>query len=223
MASQSQAVWWRPGGRSPFALDPRRPALPQIAATAAALGLIVGGPLLGLAAISHYPPLVRDSEIYGYGLGAIALLFLASFALIPERMMPRGLPLPQRLLARAGWGLCGAFLMLGLAGLANGYATPLSVREVPAVARHETRERDPARRTHYVSIRPWPGARTVVDLAAPAEVYAALDLPGTRIGTPQAELEAMQDRAWVRLTVGEGRLGLEWLKEVDRAPSPMRR
>ena len=48
-------VWWRPGGRSPFALDPSQPFGPQIA-SAVGQGLIIfGGPAIGLVAIDHFP------------------------------------------------------------------------------------------------------------------------------------------------------------------------
>jgi hypothetical protein len=214
MASHAQEVWWRPGGRNPFALDPDKPALQQIGGNIAAVGFIVGGPVLGLVTIRQYPPLVMDTTLYTVGLASIAALFLASFALIPERMMPRGLPLPQRLAARAGWGLCGALMLLGLGGLANGYGTALFTRDAPAVAKHETLERDPARRTHYVSIRAWPGSRKVVDLGAPLEVYAQLALPITPVRTPNAALQAMPDAATIRLTLGKGRLGADWLKTI---------
>ena len=209
--------------RHPFALDPNKPAAPQIAWAVAQVAYILTGPILGLVTINRYPPLVMDNTIYGVGLGGIAVAFLLSFPLIPDRKLPRGMPLAQKLAFRAGWGLCTTFWLLGVGGIANGYGTPVRDRDVPAVAKHETRERDPARRTHYVSIRAWPGERRIVDLDAPADVYAALEVPVTAIDTPQAELQAMPDAARVRLSVGEGRLGLPWLKGVGLAESATRR
>ena len=202
--------------RDAFKLDPRRPAAPQIAANVAGVAYILGGPLLGLAAIRRYPFLWMDWVIYSVGLGGVALFFLLSWPLFPDRVLPRGIPLLQRLAFRAGLGLCTTAWLLGIAGIANGYGMPVSDRDVPAVAKHQTRHRDPARRTYYVSVRAWPGERKVVDLDAPADVYAALDLPVTPIGTSQAALQAMPDAATVRLSLGEGRLGQPWLKAVGR-------
>jgi hypothetical protein len=55
----------------------------------------------------------------------------------------------------------------------------------------------------------------VVELSTRREVYDRLAVPVTAIDTPEAELEAMSDRAFVRLIVGQGRLGLEWLKGIE--------
>jgi hypothetical protein len=86
------------------------------------------------------------------------------------------------------------------------------------VAKHSTRDRDPAKRTYYVAIRAWPPSRTVVELGAPRSVYDRLEVPVIAIDTPQQELDGMPDRAIVRLIVGRGRLGLQWLKEIKLAP-----
>jgi len=61
-------------------------------------------------------------------------------------------------------------LMLGLAGIANGYGTRLTTRDAAVVSKHSTSHRDPANRTYYVAIRAWPASRTVVELGAPREV-----------------------------------------------------
>jgi hypothetical protein len=201
--------------REAFKLDPKKPAAPQIASNVAGVAYIIAGPLLGLVTIAHYPPLVMDRVIYSVGLGSIAVWFALSWPLIPDRKLPRGMPLFQKLAFRAGWALCTTGWLLGIGGIANGYGMPVSSRDVPAVAKHETRHRDAARRSHYVSIRAWPGERRIVDLDAPADVYARLDLPVTAIGTPQGELQTMPDAATVRLRVGEGRLGLPWLAGIE--------
>ena len=64
-------------------------------------------------------------------------------------------------------------------------------------------------------MRAWPPSRTIVELGAPREVYDRLRVPITAIGTPQEELETMEDSGYVRLIIGEGRLGLEWLKQIE--------
>jgi hypothetical protein len=208
-------AWWRPEGRSPFALDPSRPARPQVIAILAHLFVILGGPLLALVTINHYPFLIADRTLYFGGLSSIVLSFVASFALIRRDDIPPATPLVARLLFRAGWGLGMAGLLLGLGGIANGYDTPLTAREAPVVAKHLTRHRDPARRTYYVAMRPWPDSRAVVELGAPRDVYDRLDVPVTDIDTPQPVLESMRDTGRVRLSLGEGRLGLEWLRQVS--------
>ena len=83
------------------------------------------------------------------------------------------------------------------------------------VAKHTTRHSDPARRTYYVAMRAWPPSRTVVELGAPRDVYDRLSVPLVAIDTPQADLDAMPDAGHVRLVLGEGRLGLEWLKSIE--------
>jgi hypothetical protein len=145
----------------------------------------------------------------------VVLWFLASFALFGDEAFPRGMPGLLKLQFRAGFGLCTTGLLLGLGGIANGYHTPLVGRDVAVVSKHTTRHRDPADRSYYVAIRAWPPLPTIVELGAPREVYDRLDVPLTAIGTPQRELEAMPESGSVRLIVGEGRLGLEWLKRID--------
>jgi hypothetical protein len=213
--SNVQEVWWRPGGRSPFALDPTKPRLPQISSMVGQLLIIFGGPAIGLVTIKYYPFLIEDRTLYIAGLASIAFWFLASFAMFGSESFPRGMPQFLKLQFRAGFGLCMTGLLLGLFGIANGYDTPLISRDVAVVAKHTTRHSDPARRTYYVAMRAWPQSRTVVELGAPREVYDPLSVPLVAIDTPQAELDAMPDAGHVRLVLGEGRLGLEWLKSIE--------
>lgn len=213
--SNSEQVWWRPGGRSPFALDPAKPRLPQIVSAIGQSLIIFGGPLIGLLAINHYPFLIMDRTIYIGGLASIVFWFLASFAIYGDKDFPRGMPQFLRLQFRAGYGLCMTFLLLGVFGIANGYGVPTISRDVAVVAKHTTRHSDPARRTYYVAMRAWPPSRTVVELGAPRDVYDRLRVPRTAIDTPQDELDAMADSGSVRLLVGQGRLGLEWLKGIE--------
>jgi hypothetical protein len=208
-------VRWRPGGRSPFSLDPSNPRWPQIISLVGQCGIIFGGPLLALVAISHYPFLIEDRTLYIGGLATIVFWFSASFALFDANAFPPGTPGFVRLGFRAGWGLCMTGLLLGLDGIANGYGTPLVMRDAAVVSKHQTRERDPSRRTYYVAMRAWPGSRTVVELGAPREVYDRLNVPLTPIDTPQHVLDTMPDAGHVRLTLGDGRFGLEWLKGID--------
>jgi hypothetical protein len=213
--STTQEVWWRPGGRSPFALDPDKPRLPQIISIVWQSLIIFGGPLIGLFAINRYPFLIMDRTIYIGGATGIVFWFLASFAIYGDKDFPRGMPQFLKLQFRAGYGLCMTFLLLGLFGIANGYGMPTISRDVAVVAKHPTRHSDPARRTYYVAMRAWPSSRAVVELNTPRDVYDRLRVPLTAIDTPQEELDAMADGGSVRLIVGQGRLGLEWLKGIE--------
>jgi hypothetical protein len=208
-------VWWRPEGRSPFALDPAKPRTPQIVSAILQFGVIFGGPALGLFAIAHYPPLVEDRIIYFDGIASISLCFSLSFLLFSDKSFPKGMPMSMKLVFRAGFGLCVTFLLLGIGGIANGYRTPIIERPAAVVAKHETLQRDPAHRAHYVAVRAWSGSKTVVELDASREVYDRLNVPVTAIDTPEEVLERMPDDAQVELSVGQGRLGLEWLKAIS--------
>jgi hypothetical protein len=220
MADAQEEVWWRSGGRSPFALDPTKPFWPQVASGIGQGLVIFGGPVVGIVAINYYPFLIQDHTIYIGGISGIVFWFLASFAIFSKNDFPRGMPGLSKLEFRAGFGLCMTGLLLGLSGIANGYNTPLVSREVAVVAKHTTRDRDPAKRTYYVAMRAWPPSDTVVELDAPRAVYDRLEVPVTAIDTPQQELDGMPDRAYVRLLVGQGRLGLKWLKEIKLATLP---
>ncbi len=207
-------VWWRPQGRSPFALDPTKPRAPQIISAIVQSGVIFGGPALGLVVIAHYSFLIEDRIIYFDGIASISFWFSLSFLMFSDESLPRGMPMALKLVFRAGFGLSVTFLLLGIGGIANGYRTPVLDRGAAVVAKHETRERDPSRRVYYLAIRAWPGFKTVVELGAPREVYDGVDAPLTAIGTPEEALEAMPDAGKVRLSVGQGRLGLEWLNGI---------
>lgn len=117
--------------------------------------------------------------------------------------------MPQflKLQFRAGYGLCMTFLLVGLFGIVNGYDTPLISRDVAVVAK--------ANRNNYVNMRAWPPSPAVVKLMASREVYGLLAVPRIDLDTPERDLEAMPDSGAVRLIVGEGRLGVEWLKAIE--------
>jgi hypothetical protein len=211
-------AWRTADGRNPFMLDPTRPLRPQVLANILCLLVILGGPALGLVTIAWFPPLLGDNAIYLGGAFGIAVAFVASFALIRHADLAPGIPTWAELVFRAGWSLGVTFLLLGILGIANGYGTPFVTRDAPVVAKRQTLHRDPARRTYYVATRPWPGSRTVVELSAGRATYDRLAVPVTDMNTPQEVLDAMPDAGRVRLTVGEGRLGLEWLRGIGVAP-----
>ncbi len=202
----AQNVWWRPDGRSPFSLDPHKPVAPQVVSIVGQGLVIFGGPLLGLIAIEHYPPLVADNTIYIVGASSIAFWFVASFALFGAKSFPVGMPKSMELMFRAGWGLCMTFLVLGIGLIVNGYGTPLISRDVAIVSK---------RPPHYVEVRAWPPLPTVAELGAPRELYVHLPVPLSIVDTPQEQLAALPDRGRLRLIVGQGRLGLEWMATLE--------
>jgi len=178
-------------------------------------GLILfGGPAIGLVTINDYPFLIDNRTLYIGGVVSVVFWFLASFAIFGDKSFPPGMPQLLKLQFRAGFGLGTTFLLLGLSGVANGYNSPLLSRDVAVVSKHTTRHRDPAKRTYYVAVRAWPPSRSVVQLGAPRDLYDRLDVPLTAIDTSQEDLDALPNSGHVRLIIGKGRLGLEWLKSI---------
>jgi hypothetical protein len=165
--------------------------------------------------IRRYLPLVEDWMLATVALACLLSIFLVSFLLVPGRNLPPKLPVPMRLMYRLGLGLCGTGWVIGLGGVANGYNTPIFVRDVPVVAKHESLERDRTRRSHSLLVRPWSGSRRVQDIDVSIPLYDALAVPVSRTRASYATLEAMPDSAQIRLVLGQGRLGLDWIKSVE--------
>jgi hypothetical protein len=178
------------------------------------LAVLFGGPALGIVAIDHYPFLVSDRTLYVIGISCGLLFFLLTFPLFRRDDFLRKLPIVLRAAFRVGWGVASTFFLIGVVGIANGYGTPSDARRVAVVAKRETLQQDPARRAYYLAVRPWPGARTVVELEASKSTYDRLSVPLDVVDSPQKALSAMPDAGEVILIVGKGRLGLEWLKGI---------
>ncbi|MGE5242858.1 MAG: hypothetical protein ACM3SQ_01340 [Betaproteobacteria bacterium] len=208
-------VWWRPEGFNRFGFDPTKPLGPQVAWAVAQVAVILGGPILAVEAIGRYPFLVRDRTIYAGGLASAAVFFVVSFAVFRKKSLPKNIPLLSALMFRAGWSLAMTGWMLGLGLVINGYGTPLVGREAAVVGKRHTLDRDPSHRTYYLVVRAWQPSRLVVEVDAPRELYDELDVPVVPVDAPAAVLERMPDAAVVRLLVGKGRLGLEWLERVE--------
>ena len=105
-------------------------------------------------------------------------------------------------------------LLLGIFGIANGYNTLVTTREVPVVAKHQTLERDPSRRANYVAVRASPNSRDVVELGAPIEVYDQLNVPLTTIHARQTALDEMSDAGTCVSPLAKDGLVAEWLKGI---------
>jgi hypothetical protein len=208
------------GLRDGFGIDSTKPTSGQIQPIALQLAPILIGPLLALVLIGCYPFLITDRSLYQGAVLSGCFFVLLSFIVFRRDSSLRKFPLLMRTLFRFGWGLGSVALVWGFIGIVNGLGTPLETRQVPAVAKHHTRQRDPADRTYYLAVRPWRGSRTVVELPGPRAIYEALPVPVDAIDTPQNVLDDMQDRGQVNLVVGRGRLGLEWLKGIEPIANP---
>jgi hypothetical protein len=196
--------WW-PKGSNKWGFNPLKPLTPQLIASAAQMAFIFGGPLLMLYMIPRWPPLVEDRVLATIAVACMAFGFVASFVVIPNRTLPPRLPLIMNLLYRLGLGFSFAAWVAGVAGIANGYGTSTFVRDVPVVAKWGP----------YVYGRPWPGSQSVVAIDVSDSVYDGVEAPIAYIHEPETELEAMPDAAKVRLVLGKGRLGFDWIKSAE--------
>jgi hypothetical protein len=201
--------------RKGFGLDPTKPKARQVVSIILQCGVLIGGPLLGLATINYYPFLIPVRTLCIGGIGSACLFFLLSFVTFRRSSDLFAFPLVLRLAFRFGWSICFTFLVWGLIGVANGFGTPLESIQVPVVAKRETLQRDPARRTYYLAVRPWRNSHTVAELPGQRATYDRLRVPVDDVGTPQKVLDEMPDTGQVDLIVGRGRLGLGWLKTIE--------
>jgi hypothetical protein len=88
--SSSEQVWWRPEGRSPFALDPDKPFWPQIISIVWQSLIIFGGPVIGLVTINYYPFLIQDRTIYIGGLASVVFWFWRASPSMATTTFPAG-------------------------------------------------------------------------------------------------------------------------------------
>jgi hypothetical protein len=164
--------------------------------SAAWLCFIFGGPLLEIFAIDHYPLL--DIRALWVAAVLLVVLFPISFYVIKKSVFPANTPKWARIVAHAAFTMCGVAWILGFVMVVNGYSTPLSTRSVQVVRKEESRQRDPSRRQYRLYVVVWPGSNVITQIDSSGAVYNAV-----RVG----------DRVMVRL--GEGRLGLEWVHDVE--------
>ena len=155
-----------------------------------------GGLLLALVAMGKYPLL--DIRALWVTSAFYVVVFAASFWIVRKRAFPAWASAWMRVSARAGWSLGATALLLGVVLIANAYATPMETRTAQLVRKEMSRERDPSRRQYRFYILAWPGSDTVTEVDASASVYDR-----AQIGHP------------VLLTLGRGRLGLEWVHDVN--------
>jgi hypothetical protein len=168
-----------------------------------AILLLLGGPALALVGIRYYPLL--DERSLWIAAATCAITFALSFWAIKRSVFPPGVPAGARVAARAGFSLCFVAWLLGIVCVANGYATPLQMRSVAVVRKEMSRERDPGRRQYRLYVLAWPESDRVTQVDSSAAVYDRVR-PGEN----------------VQLTLGVGRLGLEWVRDVSVADAPSR-
>ena len=175
---------------------------------------VVCGPVLGAVAIMQYPLLITDRATNLWVLASVVLGLLVWLAV----MWWGGLPCMMGRAVRfipCVYTFGVAFLSYGLFGIANGYATPLVLRDAPVVAKQQTSQVNPDQRTYYVVTRPWPGSRAVAQVTVERAMYEQLAVPVTTTRTRHETHEAMPDAGRVRLTLGEGRLGVYWVHGIS--------
>jgi hypothetical protein len=169
-----------------------------------------------------YPMLLTGRAFVIGGLGGVTLGFVASFFFIGDTWFPPGTPYFFKLQTRFGIGLCAFAWILGLLGIANSYATPLVIRDAPIVYKRTSTQADPNRRSHYVGARVWPSSRDVYEITVPRDLYDRLDVPETAPYVPQHNLDAPPTGELLRLAVGRGRFGIDWLSNVGTVVSGAR-
>jgi len=197
-----------------FHFDPTRPRGPQIAKLAAQIAGLMGGLILGLVSMIIYPMLLTGGGYAGTWLGPGAVGVAASF-LIRDSWFPSDMPTAARVQTRLGFGLFAAAWFIGLFGIANGYATPVAVEDAPMVYKRTSTPSDPKHMSFYVGTRVWPSSRNVYEIIVRRDLYKQLDVPVvTQWHLPSRQLDAMPDRGRLRLLVGQGRFGINWLDGV---------
>ncbi len=195
--------------------DPTKPRWIQIATMVAQMSVFFGGIVLGLVSMIMYPMLLTGRGIAITCLGPLVVGFALSYLIIPKTWWPADMPAYAKLETRAGLGLCAAAWFIGLFGIANGYATPVVVKDFPMVYRRTSTPSDPKHKSYYVGTRVWRSSRDVYEITVKPDLYARLDAPVvTQWSIPRHELDAMPDHGLLRLAVGRGRLGVRWLHVV---------
>lgn len=171
------------------------PTRRDYARTAILLPLFFGGPVLAIFALKDYPPL--DLRLAWFALAFFVILWVAMFWIWKQSSFPNWVGLVGTIAARGGWALSFTALVLGIIVFVNGYSTPLEHRSAQVVRKWSSRQRDPNNRQYALYVLAWPGSDRVAQVDSSQAVYERV-----RVG----------DR--VVLTLGVGRLGLEWVRDV---------
>ena len=196
-------------------LDPSKPRGPQIAALAAQLFGLLGGPVFGLIGMLCYPILVPDRVLAIGGLAIIMLWFAAAaFLALHRQYFPTDMSIQTRIMLCFGVAVCATGWTIGCLDIGNGYAMPVISKEVPVAYKRASRDRDPHRRSYYVGARLWSSPRNIVEITVPRALFDRLDVPDTDLQTPRPDFSALPNHGHIRLLVGRGRFGIAWLHGV---------
>lgn len=204
-----------------FHFDPNKPRWLQVVWLLTQIFGLLGGLALTVVSMFMYPMLLTGSGYAVMYLGPAVVGLLVSFLLIPRAWFPAGMSGPVRFQIRLGIGLFGAAWFIGIFGIVNGYGTSSVVLDEPMVYRRTSTPSDPRHMSYYVGTRVWPSSRDVYEIIVRRPLYDSLDLPvTTRWHIPRQQLYAMPDDGLLRLSVGRGRLGVDWLQGVVGAARP---
>lgn len=190
-------------------LDPSKPRGPQIAAMAAQMFGLIGGPIFGLIGMLNYPLFVTDDTLALGGLASLVLWFLVSVLVIRSWYFPKDTAFSTKLLMHLGVAVCATGRAIGALDIANGYSTPVVTRDVPIAYKRASREADPS---YYVGARPWSSPSDIIEITVSRALFDRLDVPNTDLQTPQPDFGALPNRGHIRLLVGRGRFGIRWLR-----------
>lgn len=198
-----------------FSFDTTKPRWVQVATFSAQVFGLLGGLVLELVSMLAYPMLLTG---WGYAIVYLAPIAVGSVVMLfmtPRSWYPANMSAAVRLQFRLGIGLCVSAWFVGAFGIANGYATSLVTQDVPMVYRRTSTPSDPKQMSFYVGARVWPSSREVYEVTVPRTLYAMLDAPViTQWHVPAQQLNAMPNHGLLRLSVGKGRFGIDWLHGV---------
>ena len=201
-----------------FHFDPSKPRWIQVAKILAQVFAVLGGIVLVLAAMFLYPMLLTGPGFALAYLGPAPAACAAAF-LIRRTWLPADMQRSTRVQLRFCIGFAATFWLAGLFGLVNGYTTPVVARDAGMVYKRTSTPSDPKHMSYYVGARVWPSSRDVYEITVPADLYRSLDVPTvTHWSVPRQQLYAMPDHGVLRLIVGRGRLGVDWLHGVVGVP-----
>jgi hypothetical protein len=209
------AVPQRQWGDGKFFFDASKPRWLQIAACSAQVLGLVGGLVFELVSMIEYPMLLSG---WGYAITYLAPIAAGSVVMLfmtPRSWCPANMSAAVRLQFRLGIGMFASAWFVGAFAIANGYATSLVTQDAPMVYRRTSTPSDPKQISFYVGARVWPASRNVYEITVPQKLYATLDVPViTQWHVPAQQLYAMPDHGSLRLSVGKGRFGIDWLHGV---------
>jgi hypothetical protein len=156
-----------------------------------------GSLLLAMYAIRRYPLL--DDRVYLVLLVALPVFFAFSF-LVPLLKQLNRFPIWMNVSGRLG-GFCipAVAMVWAFVLLLNCWPHQNEETKVlPCLGKRSTPQRQPS---YYIRVRPWNYKMREVDLPVSKEIYA---------NVPEGAL--------VRVVIGEGTLGLEWIRSVEPTP-----